>query len=107
MDASVRTHETPTQFDNIGSLAKHLLHYLQDLVDAKRLLRTFRVSPHEFPQALLIRSVVDYLRHYPQDLVDAKRLLRYFRVSAREFAQALLVIDEEASDGSSQHSNRQ
>ena len=38
----------------ISSLADYLRQYPQDLIDAKRVLRRFRVSAHEFYQALLL-----------------------------------------------------
>ena len=39
--------------DLVNSLADHLLQYPQDIVDTKRLIKYFQVSPEEFQQALL------------------------------------------------------
>ncbi len=38
----------------IRSVTNYLRQYPQDLIDAKRVLRRFRVSAHEFYQALLL-----------------------------------------------------
>jgi hypothetical protein len=55
MDGSARTqHDTPSRPDIIKNLADHLQRYPQDIVDAKRLIKNFRVSAHEFYQALLV-----------------------------------------------------
>jgi hypothetical protein len=43
-----------TREDIIRRLVDHLRQYPQDLVDAKHLLRTFRVSAREFFQALVL-----------------------------------------------------
>lgn len=110
-------HDSYLRFDLVKSLADHLLQYPQDLVDAKRLIKSFRVSIHEFQQALLssqqegqrdtscpvpptssvrpevVKSLTGYLLQYPQDIVDIKRLIKRFRVSAEEFHQALLSLD--------------
>jgi hypothetical protein len=53
-DVLLAHHPTPTRADLIKNLADHLRQYPQDLVDAKRLLRAFRVSANEFYQALLL-----------------------------------------------------
>jgi hypothetical protein len=45
---------TQTRANIIRRLVDHLRQYPQDLVDSKRLLRTFRVSASEFSQALLL-----------------------------------------------------
>ena len=100
--------------DLVNSLADHLLQYPQDIVDTKRLIKYFQVSPEEFQQALLkthqeermnisrgthhdsrlrrdvVNQLATHLLQYPQDIIDSKRLIKRFQVSAEEFQQALL-----------------
>src|SRR4029453_16115644 len=115
MNTSRPAHYDPySRSDFVNSLADHLLQYPQDIVDTKRLIKYFQVSPEEFQQALLkthpedrmntsrstqhdscirydvINQLAAYLLQYPQDIIDSRRLIKRFQVSAEEFQQALL-----------------
>ena len=115
MNNSGSTHYDPySRPDLVNSLADHLLQYPQDIVDTKRLIKYFQVSPEEFQQALLkthqedrmntprrphhdsclrrdvVNKLAAHLLQYPQDIIDSKRLIKRFQVSAEEFQQALL-----------------
>ena len=46
--------KSPVRPDHIAQVANYLRRYPQDLIDAKRVLRRFRVSAQEFYQALLL-----------------------------------------------------
>jgi hypothetical protein len=53
MTAARPTYHAPdSRLDLVDSLAAHLVQYPEDLVDTRRLLKTFPVSAHEFEQAL-------------------------------------------------------
>ena len=54
MDESFRKHDPQVSAAIIRTLVEHLQRYPQDLIDSKRLLRTFRISPKEFSQALVL-----------------------------------------------------
>ena len=51
---SLIQHDTHSRPNIIKNLADHLQRYPQDIVDAKRLIKNFRASAHEFYQALLM-----------------------------------------------------
>ena len=53
-DSSLIQRDTYSRPDIIKNLADHLQRYPQDIVDAKRLIKNFRASAHEFYQALLM-----------------------------------------------------
>ena len=118
MTAARATHSaSPARPDLVNRVADHVRQYPWDLVDAKRLMKRFAVSAHEFHQALLrshpagekptvpppaptpcvlsamVHRVVAHLLQYPEDIVDTKRLLTRLRVSADEFQQAHLCLD--------------
>ena len=54
MDEPLLKHDTQSSSNLIRTLVGHLHRYPQDLIDSKRLLRIFRISPKEFSQALVL-----------------------------------------------------
>jgi len=51
---SLIQHDTHSRPNIIKNLADHLQRYPQDIIDAKRLIKNFRASAHEFYEALLM-----------------------------------------------------
>jgi hypothetical protein len=67
MDEPFFMHGRQSSADLMRHLVDHLHRYPQDLIDSKRLLRIFRLSPQEFSQAL---GLIDLKAEAPSSSQD-------------------------------------